>query len=99
MKEQAAEKGHCLVVPPSTQTRVKVPVTLHKMVEECNKPLVGLSCVTEVRPYKKWIYQVANINRGYIQVLPISDQEMEPQNYCTLCSQQGQAYCMLLHLK
>ena len=57
MKEQAAEKGHCLVVPPSTQTRVKVPVTLHKMVEECNEPLVGLSCVTEVRPFKKkWIY-------------------------------------------
>ena len=53
MKEEAAEKGHCLVVPPSTQTRVKVPVTLHKMVEECNKPLVGLSCVTEVGPYKK----------------------------------------------
>jgi len=79
VKEEAAEKGHCLVVPPSTQTRVKVPVTLHKMVEECNEPLVGLSCVTEV--------------------LPISDQEMEPQNYCTLCSQQGQAYCMLLHLK
>lgn len=79
VKEEAAEKGHCLVVPPSTQTRVKVPVTLHKMVEECNKPLVGLSCVTEV--------------------LPISDQEMEPQYYCTLCSQQGQAYCMLLHLK
>jgi len=79
VKEEAAEKGHCLVVPPSTQTRVKVPVTLHKMVEECNEPLVGLSCVTEV--------------------LPISDQEMEPQYYCTLCSQQGQAYCMLLHLK
>jgi len=79
VKEHAAEKGHCLVLPPSTQTRVKVPVTLHKMTEECNEPLVGLSCVTEV--------------------VPISDQEMEPQYYCTLCSQQGQAYCMLLHLK
>jgi len=79
LREQAAEKGHCLVVPPSTQTRVKVPVTLHKIMEECNEPLVGLSCITEV--------------------VAISDQEMERQYYCTLCSQQGQANCMLLHLK
>ena len=53
LKEQAAERGLCLVVPPSTQTRVKVPVTLHKMMEECNEPLVGLSYITEVIDTKK----------------------------------------------
>ena len=55
LKEQAAEKG-LLVVPPSTQTRAKVPVTLHKMMEECNEPLVGLSYITEVIDAKKEIW-------------------------------------------
>ena len=68
-----------LVVPPSTQTRVKVPVTLKEKIKECNEPLVGLANVREV--------------------LPLSNQEMEPHYYCDLCNQQGQANCMLLHLK
>jgi len=66
-------------VPPSTQTRVKVPVTLREKIKECNEPLVGLAHVREV--------------------LPISNREMEPHYYCNLCNQQGQANCMLLHLK
>ena len=67
------------MVPPSTQTRVKVPVTLKEKIKECNEPLVGLAYVREV--------------------LPLSNQEMEPHYYCDLCNQQGQANCMLLHLK
>ena len=68
-----------MVVPPSTQTRVKVPVTLGEKINECNDALVGLAYVREV--------------------LPISNPEMEPHYYCDLCQQQGQANCMLLHLK
>ena len=78
-KLQSAERGEILVVPPSTQTRVKVPVTLGEKIKECNEPLVGLADVREV--------------------LPISNREMEPHYYCDLCNQQGQANCMLLHLK
>ena len=79
VKLQAAARGEILVVPPSTQTRVKVPVTLATKIKECNEPLVGLAHVREV--------------------LPLSNQEMEPHYYCNLCNQQGQANCMLLHLK
>ena len=78
-KLQSAARGEILVVPPSTQTRVKVPVTLKEKIKECNEPLVGLGYVREV--------------------LPISNREMEPHYYCDLCTQQGQANCMLLHLK
>jgi len=78
-KLQSAARGEILVVPPSTQTRVKVPVTLAEKIKECNEPLVGLAHVREV--------------------LPISNREMEPHYYCDLCTQQGQANCMLLHLK
>jgi len=78
-KLQSAARGEILVVPPSTQTRVKVPVTLKEKIKECNEPLVGLAYVREV--------------------LPLSNQEMEPHYYCDLCNQQGQANCMLLHLK
>ena len=78
-KLQSAAGGEILVVPPSTQTRVKVPVTLGEKIKECNDALVGLAFVREV--------------------LPISNQEMEPHYYCDLCNQQGQANCMLLHLK
>jgi len=78
-KLQSAARGEILVVPPSTQTRVKVPVTLREKIKECNEPLVGLAHVREV--------------------LPISNREMEPHYYCNLCNQQGQANCMLLHLK
>ena len=79
VKLQAAARGEILMVPPSTQTRVKVPVTLATKIKECNEPLVGLAHVREV--------------------LPLSNQEMEPHYYCNLCNQQGQANCMLLHLK
>jgi len=78
-KLQSAARGEILVVPPSTQTRVKVPVTLKEKIKECNEPLVGLAHVREV--------------------LPMSNPEMEPHYYCNLCNQQGQANCMLLHLK
>lgn len=78
-KLQSAARGEILVVPPSTQTRVKVPVTLKEKIKECNEPLVGLPYVREV--------------------LPCSNREMEPHYYCDLCNQQGQANCMLLHLK
>ena len=79
MKLQAAARGEILVVPPSTSTRIKVPVKLKEKMRECNDALVGLKFVREVSP--------------------ISNQEMEPHYYCKLCNQQGQANCMLLHLK
>jgi len=79
VKLQAAARGEILVVPPSTSTRIKVPVKLKEKMRECNDALVGLKFVREV--------------------LPISNQEMEPHYYCKLCNQQGQANCMLLHLK
>ena len=52
-KLQSAARGEILVVPPSTQTRVKVPVTLREKIKECNEPLVGLAHVRDAANKKK----------------------------------------------
>merc|ERR1719282_2097018 len=42
VKLQAAARGEILVVPPSTSTRIKVPVKLKEKMRECNDALVGI---------------------------------------------------------